>query len=175
MLESTRSKTSSMDEVQVKSVLNQCKEEEEEEELMQLQTISKINQDYFDLVIKIYPNGQIPNYLEKFSIGQTIHVSGPSGNLIYRQNDLFDIRSRKSKSFVTRHIRRRFGIIAGGSGITLMYQILNEMLKEQTSIVSNGHVGIKIWLLFANQTERDILLRDEIEQLAASNVDRLKF
>ncbi|CAF1636854.1 unnamed protein product [Adineta ricciae] len=67
----------------------------------------------------------------------------------------------------------RLDLIAAGSGITPTYQILNEILKEQTSIVpSNGHVGIKIWLLFANQTERDILLRDEVEQLAASNADR---
>jgi len=137
-------------------------------------TTSDDNQGYFDLVIKIYPNGKMTQYLDKFSIGQTIDVSGPSGNLIYKDNGLFDIRSRKSEPFVTRRVRR-LGLIAGGSGITPMYQILNEILKEQTSIVPDEHVDIKIWLLFANQTERDILLRDEIEQLAASNCDRFKF
>ncbi|CAF4982357.1 unnamed protein product, partial [Rotaria sp. Silwood1] len=86
---------------------------------------------------------------------------------------LFDIRSRKPESFVTRHVRH-LGLIAGGSGITPMYQILNEILKEQTSNVSDQRNDMKIWLLFANQTEQDILLRSELEQLAASNSERFK-
>jgi cytochrome-b5 reductase len=136
-------------------------------------TTSDDNQGYFDLVIKIYPNGKMTQYLDQFSIGQTIEVSGPSGNLIYKGNGLFDVRPRKPEPFVTRRIRR-LGLIAGGTGITPMYQILNEILKEQTSIVPGERVDIKIWLIFANQTEQDILLRDELQQLAASNSDRFK-
>ncbi|CAF2332768.1 unnamed protein product [Rotaria sp. Silwood2] len=136
-------------------------------------TTSDDNQGYFDLVIKVYSHGKMTQYLDKFSIGQTIEVSGPSGNLIYKDNGLFDIRPRKPDPFVTRRIHR-LGLIAGGTGITPMYQILNEILKEQTSIVPGGRVDIKIWLLFANQTEQDILLRDELELLAASNSDRFK-
>jgi cytochrome-b5 reductase len=136
-------------------------------------TTSDDNQGYFDLVIKIYPLGKMTQYLDKLSIGQTVDVSGPSGNIIYKDNGLFDIRSRKPEPFVTRRVRR-LGLIAGGTGITPMYQILNEILKEQTSIVPGERVDIKIWLLFANQTEQDILLRDELEQLAASNSDRFK-
>jgi cytochrome-b5 reductase len=136
-------------------------------------TTSDDNQGYFDLVIKVYPQGKMTQYLDKFSIGQGIEVSGPSGNLIYKDNGLFDIRSRKPEPFVTRHIRH-LGLIAGGTGITPMYQILSEILKEQTSIVPGERVDIKIWLLFANQTEQDILLRDELEQLAATNSDRFK-
>jgi cytochrome-b5 reductase len=134
-------------------------------------TTSDDNQGYFDLVIKIYPNGKMTQYLDKFSIGQTIDISGPSGNLIYKDNGLFNIRPRKPEPYVTRRVRR-LGLIAGGTGITPMYQILNEILKEQTSIVPSERVDIKIWLLFANQTEQDILLRDELEQLAALNSDR---
>jgi cytochrome-b5 reductase len=136
-------------------------------------TTSDDNQGYFDLVIKIYPNGKMTQYLDQLSIGQTMDVSGPSGNIVYKDNGLFDIRSRKPEPYITRRVRR-LGLIAGGSGITPMYQILNEILKEQTSIVPGERVDIKIWLLFANQTEQDILLRDELEQLAASNSDRFK-
>jgi cytochrome-b5 reductase len=136
-------------------------------------TTSDDNQGYFDLVIKIYPNGKMTQYLDKLTIGQTIDVSGPSGNLIYKGNGLFDIRSRKPEPFVSRRVRQ-LGLIAGGTGITPMYQILNEILKEQTSIVPSERVDIKIWLLFANQTEQDILLRDVLEQLAASNSNRFK-
>ena len=136
-------------------------------------TTSDDNQGYFDLVIKIYPQGKMTQYLEKLYIGQTVEVSGPSGNLIYRGNGMFDIRTRKPEPFVTRRVRR-LGLIAGGTGITPMYQILNEILKEQTSIVPNERVDIQIWLLFANQTEQDILLRDELEQLANTSDNRLK-
>ncbi len=110
-------------------------------------------------------------YLDKLHIDHIIEVSGPSGNLIYKDNGLFNIRPRKPEPYVTRRVRR-LGLIAGGTGITPMYQILNEILKEQTSIVPSERVDIKIWLLFANQTEQDILLRDELEQLAALNSDR---
>jgi len=136
-------------------------------------TTSDDNQGYFDLVIKVYPQGKMTQYLDKLLLGHNIDVSGPSGNLIYKNNGLFDIRTRKPEPFVTRHVRQ-LGLIAGGTGITPMYQILNEILKEQTSIVPGGRVDIKIWLLFANQTEEDILLREELEQLAASNSDRFK-
>jgi cytochrome-b5 reductase len=136
-------------------------------------TTSDDNQGYFDLVIKVYPNGKMTQYLDKLALGHTIDVSGPTGNLIYKDNGLFDIRSRKPEPFITRHIRH-LGLIAGGTGITPMYQILNEILKEQASVVPGKRDDIKIWLLFANQTEQDILLRDELEHLAASNSDRFK-
>ncbi|CAF1488571.1 unnamed protein product [Rotaria sp. Silwood1] len=132
------------------------------------------NQGYFDLVIKIYSNGKMTQYLDKLHIGHTIEVSGSlSSNLIYKDHGLFDIRSRKSEPFVTRHVHH-LGLIAGGSGITPIYQILNEILKEQSSIVHDQCIYIKIWLLYANKTEQDILLRSELEQLAASNTDRFK-
>jgi cytochrome-b5 reductase len=136
-------------------------------------TTSDDNQGYFDLVIKVYPQGKMTQYLDKFTVGQKIDVSGPSGNLIYRGKGLFDVRSRKPEPFVSRRVRQ-LGLIAGGTGITPMYQILNEILKEQTSIVPGERVDIKIWLLFANQTEQDILLRDILEQLAESHSDRFK-
>ncbi|CAF4694089.1 unnamed protein product [Rotaria sp. Silwood2] len=131
------------------------------------------NQGYFDLVIKIYPNGKMTQYLDKLDIGHSIEISGPSGNLIYKNNGVFDIRSRIFEPFVTRNVRH-LGLIAGGTGITPIYQLLNEILKEQASIVIGQYVPIKIWLLFANKTEQDILLRDELEQSAASNADRFK-
>jgi cytochrome-b5 reductase len=50
---------------------------------------------------------------------------------------------------------KRIGMIAGGSGVTPMLQI-------SRAILDNGD-KVKINLLFANQTEADILCRDEIE------------
>lgn len=113
-------------------------------------------------------------YLDNLSVGHSIDVSGPSGNLIYKDEGVFDIRSRKPDPFVRRRIRH-LGLIAGGTGITPMYQIINEVLKESTSSAPDDVVApLKISLLFANQTEGDILLRDELEQLAANNANRFK-
>ncbi|CAF1000964.1 unnamed protein product [Rotaria magnacalcarata] len=131
------------------------------------------SQGYFDLVIKIYPNGKMTQYLDKLPMNHVVEVSGPSGNLTYKQNGLFDIRTRKPEPNITRHVRH-IGLIAGGSGITPMYQLLKALLKEQALNAHDQHVDIKIWLLFANQTEQDILLRDDLEQLAHLNANQFK-
>ncbi len=47
-------------------------------------------------------------------------------------------------------------MIAGGTGITPMLQILDALVRERGP-------GIEVSLLFCNQTEEDILLRDHIE------------
>jgi cytochrome-b5 reductase len=48
------------------------------------------------------------------------------------------------------------GMIAGGSGITPMYQILRTSLNDPEDTT-------KFCLIYANQTEDDILLRSELE------------
>jgi len=49
-------------------------------------------------------------------------------------------------------------MIAGGTGITPMLQVIREIL-------SNPEDTTEINLIFANQTERDIILRDELDAL----------
>lgn len=131
------------------------------------------SQGYFDLVIKIYPHGKMTQYLDKLSMNNIVDVSGPSGNLTYKSDGLFDIRSHKPVSPVTRKVRH-LGLIAGGSGITPMYQLINALLKDSSLTLRDQHTDMKIWLLFANQTEQDILLRDGLEQLAQVNAHRFK-
>ncbi len=47
-------------------------------------------------------------------------------------------------------------MIAGGTGITPMLQIIDALVRERGT-------RIEVSLLFCNQTEEDILLRDHIE------------
>ena len=50
-------------------------------------------------------------------------------------------------------------MIAGGTGITPMLQVIGALLKNHSKDT------VKCWLIFANQTEEDILLRKELESI----------
>lgn len=56
-------------------------------------------------------------------------------------------------------------MIAGGSGITPIWQVINAVLK-------NPNDTTEIWLLFANQTPKDVLMKDYFDQMAAEHPDR---
>ncbi|KAL9072378.1 MAG: hypothetical protein Q9157_005122 [Trypethelium eluteriae] len=99
---------------------------------------------YFDLMIKSYPTGNISKHMASLSIGQTLKVKGPKGAMVYTPNMV-----------------RHFGMIAGGTGITPMLQIVK-------AIVRGRKIGDKteVDLLFANVNQDDILLREDLDQLA---------
>lgn len=59
-------------------------------------------------------------------------------------------------------------MIAGGSGITPLYQILH-------SIITDGADTTQVSLLFANKTESDILLYGELKAYAKLNKIKLFF
>ncbi|KAG9323837.1 hypothetical protein KVV02_007847 [Mortierella alpina] len=97
---------------------------------------------YFVLCIKSYPQGLISGMISRLAIGDQINVRGPKGNFSYTPN-----------------MCRAIGMIAGGTGITPMLQLIRSITKnpEDKTLVS---------LLFANVTEQDILLRAELDQLS---------
>ena len=49
-------------------------------------------------------------------------------------------------------------LVGGGTGITPLYQIIQYVSEVETE----ENIGPKITLLFANRTERDILLKGEL-------------
>jgi cytochrome-b5 reductase len=61
------------------------------------------------------------------------------------------------------------GMIAGGTGITPMLQVIRRVFHEDSTDKKT-----KITLLFGNQTESDILLKDELDKIAKENPDRFK-
>lgn len=56
---------------------------------------------------------------------------------------------------------------SGGTGITPMLQIIRQVTRDPKD---ETHLS----LLFANQTEEDILLRDELEDAAKNHPDQVK-
>ncbi|XP_065169603.1 NADH-cytochrome b5 reductase 2 isoform X2 [Atheta coriaria] len=122
---------------------------------------------YVDLVVKIYfknvhprfpDGGKMTQYLENLKIGDTIDVRGPSGRLQYLGAGQFSIKKlRKDPPTIT--TAKRVNMIAGGTGITPMLQLIRHITKDPSD-------KTELRLLFANQTEKDILVRQELEQVA---------
>ncbi|XP_011420571.1 NADH-cytochrome b5 reductase 3-like isoform X2 [Crassostrea angulata] len=130
---------------------------------------------YMDLVIKVYfknvhpkfpEGGKMSQYLENMSIGDFIDVRGPNGLLVYEGKGVFKVRPDK-KSPPETVTARNVGMIAGGTGITPMLQLVREVLKDPEDKTN-------LFLLFANQTEDDILLRTELEDIQAIHPDRFQ-
>ena len=127
---------------------------------------------YFDLVIKVYfknvhpkfpEGGQMSQHLNDMEIGDSIDIRGPSGHLTYLGKGTFKVTdSNKPPKFMD---CKQVGMIAGGTGITPMLQIIKAILKDKDD-------DTKMSLLFANQTEDDILLREELERVEKENSDR---
>lgn len=130
---------------------------------------------YVDLVIKVYfkdvhpkfpAGGKLSQYIENMKIGDMIDFRGPSGKLEYLGYGNFSIKvSRKEPPFKV-HVTK-LAMIAGGTGITPMLQLIRHITKDPKD-------ETKVSLLFANQTEKDILLRNELEQVAQEHADRFK-
>merc|ERR1712048_717661 len=68
---------------------------------------------YFELMVKGYPTGVVSKYLCSLKKGDEVEVKGPLEKLPYKAN-----------------MKKHIGMVAGGSGITPMLQILKEGLKK---------------------------------------------
>ncbi|KAK6865568.1 NADH-cytochrome b5 reductase 1 [Apiospora arundinis] len=99
---------------------------------------------YVDFLIKSYPTGNISKYMASLAVGQTIRMRGPKGAFVYTPNMV-----------------RHFGMVAGGTGITPMLQVIRAIIRGRPT-------GDKtqVDLIYANVTESDILLREDLDSLA---------
>ncbi|KAF7551746.1 hypothetical protein G7Z17_g4778 [Cylindrodendrum hubeiense] len=102
---------------------------------------------HFDLLIKSYPQGNISQHFATLKPGQNIRVRGPKGAFMYSPNMV-----------------RRFGMIAGGTGITPMMQVMRAIQRGR----QNGD-RTEVDLIFANVTSEDILLREDLDALTAQD------
>uniref|UniRef100_A0A286R227 Nitrate reductase [NADH] n=1 Tax=Ulva prolifera TaxID=3117 RepID=NIA_ULVPR len=145
--------------------------EGDEEVVMRAYTPTTANETrgHFDLVVKIYKanvhpkfpeGGKFSQILEALEVGDTVEVKGPIGHFHYDRPGHY--KNHKLESEV-----KRINMIAGGTGLTPMYQVMKAILSNPSDLT-------EIRLLYANQTEADILLRPELEALAKSHPDRVK-
>jgi len=92
-------------------------------------------------LIKRYESGLASKYIHELKLGDKLAIKGPIPKFPYRDNEFEEV-----------------GMIAGGSGIAPMYQILIHALAKPEN-------KTKFKLLFANVSERDILLKEELDSL----------
>ncbi|DBA82997.1 hypothetical protein WJX77_007476 [Trebouxia sp. C0004] len=98
---------------------------------------------HVDFVIKVYPEGKMSQHLDKMDVGQTMLFKGPKGRYQYQEGSLHAI-----------------GMLAGGTGVTPMFQVANAILKNPAD-------KTQITLLFANVSADDILIEEELTNLQA--------
>lgn len=103
---------------------------------------------HFDLMVKAYEKGNISRYLSLLSVGDKVRIKGPKGQFNYRPG-----------------LSTHLGMIAGGTGITPMLQIIRAILK-------NPHDKTHVALIYANVTFDDILLKEELDHLAEAHPSR---
>ncbi|MCO5602532.1 hypothetical protein L7F22_056665 [Adiantum nelumboides] len=100
---------------------------------------------YFDLMVKVYPQGKMSRHIGSLKPGDTLEVKGPIPKIPYKPN-----------------MKKNIGMVAGGTGITPMLQVIDAILSNKDDLT-------KIYLIYANISPEDILLKDKLDLLAAEN------
>ncbi|XP_053283129.1 NADH-cytochrome b5 reductase 2 [Pleuronectes platessa] len=133
------------------------------------------DQGYVDLVVKVYfknthpsfpDGGKMSQYLDNMAVGDSMDFRGPSGLLVYKGKGHFSIRPDKKSEPKIRKVKH-VGMIAGGTGITPMLQLIRRIAADTSD-------DTKCSLIFANQTEKDILLREELEEVKKNHPDKVQ-
>ena len=96
-----------------------------------------------ELLVKVYDQSLMTKHLEKMEVGKTIDIRGPKRAMQYKPGKY------------AKHI----GMIAGGTGITTMFQMNREICEDESDPTT-------LSLLYANNTEADMLLREELDGYA---------
>ncbi|OSX66774.1 hypothetical protein POSPLADRAFT_1030047 [Postia placenta MAD-698-R-SB12] len=98
-------------------------------------------------LIKKYDAGKVSKWVHDMKPGDKLSVKGPIVKIPFKVNEFEEV-----------------GMIAGGSGITPMYQILKHALGDSSN-------KTRFTLVFANIAENDILLREEFEAMRKQHPD----
>jgi cytochrome-b5 reductase len=105
---------------------------------------------FLDLLVKKYPNGPMSTHIHELQPGQSLEFKGPIPKYPWTPNK-----------------HTHVALIAGGTGITPMYQVAR-------AIFNNPDDKTKVTLVFANVTEEDILLKKEFDHLENTYPQRFR-
>ncbi|XP_039032717.1 NADH--cytochrome b5 reductase 1-like isoform X2 [Hibiscus syriacus] len=121
------------------------------EDVIKAYTPTTLDSDlgYFELVIKMYPQGRMSHHFREMREGDSLAVKGPKGRFKYQPGQV-----------------RSFGMLAGGTGITPMFQVARAILE-------NPNDKTNIHLIYANVAYEDILLKEELDELTSRFPDHI--
>ena len=105
---------------------------------------------HIDLLVKRYDGGPMSEHLHDMAVEQQLAFKGPIPKYPYEANK-----------------HSHIALIAGGTGITPMYQLAR-------AIFNNPDDKTKVTLVFGNVTEADILLKHEFEELENTYPQRFR-
>jgi len=103
-----------------------------------------------DFIIKKYPDGPMSSHMHNLEPGQRLDIKGPIPKFPWTANKF-------------EHI----ALIAGGTGITPMWQTARAIFK-------NPEDKTKVTLVYGNLTEEDILLKKEWQELENTYPQRFR-
>lgn len=102
------------------------------------------------MLVKTYEQGNASRYLASLNIGEKARFRGPKGKFLYRPN-----------------MAKEVGMIAGGTGITPILQVIKAILRNPSD-------KAKMSLIFGNLSKDDILLYEELKEMAKKHSNQLK-
>lgn len=105
---------------------------------------------HLDLVVKVYPEGAMSQHLDHMALGDLLAFKGPIVKLP-----------------ILKDMKQSIGMIAGGTGITPMLQVIEHVLRTPGDCTT-------ISLVFANKTADDILLKSRLDALAQNHPSRFR-
>ncbi|KAI8909932.1 hypothetical protein DFJ77DRAFT_502793 [Powellomyces hirtus] len=105
---------------------------------------------HFDLLVKKYENGSVSRFLHDTPVGEFVEMRGPVVTLPYEPNAVANI-----------------GMIAGGTGITPLYQLIKRILRDPED-------KTRVSLIFGTRSPADVLLFNELQIMASAKPDRLR-
>ncbi|OAL47255.1 ferredoxin reductase-like protein [Pyrenochaeta sp. DS3sAY3a] len=103
-----------------------------------------------DFIVKKYPDGPMSSHMHDLQPGQRLDIKGPIPKYQWTPNK-----------------HEHIALIAGGTGITPMWQTANAIFK-------NPEDKTKVTLIFGNISEEDILLKKEWERLENTYPQRFR-
>jgi cytochrome-b5 reductase len=116
-------------------------------------TSSPAQDGYFELLVKAYEFGKVTTYLHNLEVGETVEMRGPVGRFSYEKNQYSVM-----------------GMIAGGTGITPCLQVLRHILE----VVNDKTDKTQFILFYQNRSEKDILLRRELDAIVTAHPKRFE-
>ena len=107
-----------------------------------------------ELMIRVYPDGEVSPRLEKLGVGDELEMKGPTGIHRYGEDGPGTFKNGRK---VIQGVRR-IGMLAGGTGVTPMMQVINHIREDPGD-------DTETCLVSFNTGEGEIMMEEELREI----------